>query len=240
MIIDDAEVDKAIERLKRAHPLVYAIPTPSERITMSGSDLYELVHDDDIGPDHTERYNRCPVCEQWSPCDVRLLITTIDTLRGLVPHPSTLPRLFTGAARQIVIGPGQVPEPGLLITIGDNPNPHPRIEVPVTEKTDPKPTSDPTDEALAVLGAAIGEAVRGFTRVIRQFAADLDTAAQTAREVRQPPEPVRTMEELQERVARARLGETITVTQALYDEVRAPFLLNSKGNPIAIKPAEER
>lgn len=63
-----------IQRLKRMHPLQYGY--------LPGSD--DPVFDPGDDPNVTERINRCPVCEQWSPCDVRELI---DIATGVIPTP---------------------------------------------------------------------------------------------------------------------------------------------------------
>lgn len=60
-----------IDRIRRHHPTQYGF---------RGS---EIVYEPGDDPTVTERYNRCPVCEQWSPCDVRELLDY--ALRNLSP-----------------------------------------------------------------------------------------------------------------------------------------------------------
>ena len=58
-----------------AHPLQYAycrnvyVPNTED---MSDEDVRRAVGGVGLP---VERYNRCPVCEQWSPCDVRRAAT---------------------------------------------------------------------------------------------------------------------------------------------------------------------
>lgn len=47
------------DRIRRMHPMQY------------GFRGKEIVYDPGDDPTITDRYNRCPTCEQWSPCDVR-------------------------------------------------------------------------------------------------------------------------------------------------------------------------
>ena len=63
---DEQTLAGAIERLQRHHPLQY------------GYRGNEIVFDPGDDPTVQERYNRCPVCEQWSPCDVRVLLRHIE------------------------------------------------------------------------------------------------------------------------------------------------------------------
>lgn len=59
-------VDPAmVERLRSRHPLQYGY---------RDQDSQEIVFDPGDDPTILDRYNRCPSCEQWSPCDVRQLL----------------------------------------------------------------------------------------------------------------------------------------------------------------------
>ena len=68
----DPYIVAIIKRLTATHPLRYAY----------------TAHDECIYDDQIDRHNgrvidimaRCPVCEQWSPCDVRRLITQFELL----------------------------------------------------------------------------------------------------------------------------------------------------------------
>jgi hypothetical protein len=52
--------DLTAEELLAQHPLQYGYRHG-----------WQLVFDPGDDPAVVERYNRCPTCEQWSPCDVR-------------------------------------------------------------------------------------------------------------------------------------------------------------------------
>ena len=60
------------DRLRRKHPLQY------------GSRGRDIVYDPGNDPTVGERYNRCPTCEQWSPCDVRVLLEAVHSLEGRI------------------------------------------------------------------------------------------------------------------------------------------------------------
>jgi len=55
----------AADRIRRKHPLQY------------GYRGRNIVYDPGDDPTVGERYNRCPNCEQWSPCDVRELLQAV-------------------------------------------------------------------------------------------------------------------------------------------------------------------
>lgn len=68
--LNDLAIQGAIVRVMRRfdlknHPLVYAM--------VSNKTIYDPA--DSVGG---ERYRRCPNCEQWSPCDVRLILTGLS------------------------------------------------------------------------------------------------------------------------------------------------------------------
>ncbi|MCP4960201.1 MAG: hypothetical protein GY925_13150 [Actinomycetia bacterium] len=61
-------------RLRDAHPLQYGWLAASPR---------EMVMHTETVPDGiVDRMNRCPVCEQWSPCDVRGALDRITALEA--------------------------------------------------------------------------------------------------------------------------------------------------------------
>jgi len=66
--------DDLIERLRGCHPIQYG--------WRSGEIVLHTENDAD--PIITERMNRCPVCEQWSPCDVREAADRIEQLSDLL------------------------------------------------------------------------------------------------------------------------------------------------------------
>jgi hypothetical protein len=57
------------------HPLQYAIKGHPNTVTTMHTE-------NDIRRDLGERFNRCPTCEQWSPCDVRRIFPSGDTTGG--------------------------------------------------------------------------------------------------------------------------------------------------------------
>lgn len=62
-------VDPAmVERLRSRHPLQYGY---------RDQDSQEIVFDPGDDPTILDRYNRCPTCEEWSPCDVRQLLEAV-------------------------------------------------------------------------------------------------------------------------------------------------------------------
>lgn len=65
-----------VEWLIQRHPMQYGFHPDRE----PGDNYVNTEQNDD--PAITERYNRCPECEQWSPCDVRLLVATVEQLQA--------------------------------------------------------------------------------------------------------------------------------------------------------------
>lgn len=62
--------DSQRERIIANHPLQYGFRGNEVVFDERGEHL-----------DLTERMNRCPTCEQWSPCDVRELLAEAEQLR---------------------------------------------------------------------------------------------------------------------------------------------------------------
>lgn len=60
------------ERVSRRHPLQY------------GYRGRDIVCDPGDDPTVGERYNRCPNCEQWSPCDIRGLLDAVTSTELLL------------------------------------------------------------------------------------------------------------------------------------------------------------
>ena len=59
---------EAIEYIRSKHPLQYGYRDYMAR---------DAVYDPGDDPTVIERYNRCPNCEQWSPCDIRKLLEDV-------------------------------------------------------------------------------------------------------------------------------------------------------------------
>ena len=64
-----------INRLISNHPLQYAYESETDEL------IYNTGNTPTPEGKTWERFNRCPVCEQWSPCDVRALITAYEALQ---------------------------------------------------------------------------------------------------------------------------------------------------------------
>jgi hypothetical protein len=64
-------VEDLIARVVDNHPLQYAFESTTNEI------VYHTENTDT--PKHTlwDRFDRCPKCEQWSPCDVRRLVEMV-------------------------------------------------------------------------------------------------------------------------------------------------------------------
>ncbi len=64
--------DDLTDRLRDAHPLQYG--------WLAASPREMVMHTESVPDGIVDRMNRCPVCEQWSPCDVRGALDRITTL----------------------------------------------------------------------------------------------------------------------------------------------------------------
>lgn len=62
---------ETVDRIRRNHPLQY------------GYRGRDIVFDPGDDPTVGERYNRCPNCEQWAPCDVRELLEAVLRSNGV-------------------------------------------------------------------------------------------------------------------------------------------------------------
>jgi hypothetical protein len=72
---------ETINRIRSHHPLQYGYRIGDTKA------VYDPCEDATV----TKRYNRCPKCEQWSPCDVRELLQLqekreqqVQTVRGAI------------------------------------------------------------------------------------------------------------------------------------------------------------
>jgi hypothetical protein len=69
--MNERRVQQAIETLLESHPLEYT-------------------------PKKGESYRRCPACEQWSPCDVRIVIEALRAFTGPDRCQAFVPTLYPG------------------------------------------------------------------------------------------------------------------------------------------------
>ena len=67
--------DDLVTRLRANHPLQYGFSNVDGRAVMITPDTEAEV---------TERYSRCPKCEEWSPCDVRQAADRIEELEAVL------------------------------------------------------------------------------------------------------------------------------------------------------------
>jgi hypothetical protein len=110
-----------LDRLRRHHPLQYGY--------RNGEIVYEPGDDATV----VERYDRCPICEQWTPCDVRALVARVEELEIVLrevacrakalkvdaesvtihDHPSYMPNLVahsTDSIRKLIVDVARVGE----------------------------------------------------------------------------------------------------------------------------------
>jgi hypothetical protein len=93
-----------LARVTRRHPLQYGF-RPGQTEAWINTE-----QNDD--PVVTERYNRCPTCEEWSPCDVRTLVAELraltsrhHTARALIAYLADLHDYHTGALPHMAESP---------------------------------------------------------------------------------------------------------------------------------------